>query len=669
MTAEHDPSYRPEIDGLRAVAILSVVFFHFGVPGFAGGFVGVDVFFVISGYLITRIIVREIERGSFSFVAFYERRARRLLPSLAVVLLATFVAGLFIMTPQDMADLSKSMAYALIFVANLFFADQGGYFDPSLDLAPLLHTWSLSVEEQFYIVWPLVLVLAGIAMPRRRRGLAIALFAASLAASVYLVVQKPLAAFYLPHTRIWELLAGCILALGAPRLGRGLSEAAAFLGLALIAVAIAAFDRNAEFPGLPALVPVAGAVLIIWSCENALPLAGRLLSAPPLVFIGLVSYAWYLWHWPVRVLYRYQVEHEPTLKEAAALIAVSFLLAVLCWRYIERPVRRNAWWRVRPHTLAAAGATSAVLILLAGAGYWTSGFVTRYPDIIQKFTPERLKEDTAAFKCPPMSVTRIVAGDVCRLWDAKDGAPGVLLWGDSHAGVMRGPFYELGRAANVTVSYVGRAACPPLIGAGRRRRYGGNENCSGLNAAVAELLKTRAFSDVVLVARWDYYAVGSGPGKSVALEQHYLQDAQSGPATLEENRAVVRRRLKETLDAIAAAGARAWIIMEAPFAGADVPHRLTRALMHGERPETLTGITAAEHSERRAFMSELVAGLPVRVIDPTPRFCDQGQCLVVADGAPLYFDDNHLSIYGARRLIPLLGDVFARGSSAASAGH
>jgi hypothetical protein len=293
--------------------------------------------------------------------------------------------------------------------------------------------------------------------------------------------------------------------------------------------------------------------------------------------------------------------------------------------------------------------------------------VTRFPASIQRFTPDYLKSEAAAFPCPPITADRIAAGDLCRLWDAQNRAPGILLWGDSHAGIMRGPFHDLARAADVSVTYVGRAACPPLIGAGRRRRYEGSENCAAINAAVGDLLKARQFSDVVLVARWDYYAVGSGPGKGAAPEQHYLRDAISSEGTLEENQAVMRRRLADTVDAITAAGARAWIFMETPYAGMNVPQRLSRTLVRGESATTLFGITVAEHRQRRAFMNALVAGLPLRIIDPAPAFCDEQRCRVVADGAPLYFDDNHLSVYGTRRLAPIIAAVFSSRRGTASA--
>lgn len=658
--------YRPDIDGLRAISIVSVVLYHFGVPYFEGGFVGVDVFFVISGFLITSIVLAEIRGGHFSFARFYERRARRLLPTLAVVLLATFVAALVIMTPQDLAEFSDSLIHVLIFAANFFFADRGGYFDPSLDLAPLLHTWSLAVEEQFYIVWPLIAVTCFRFAPKRPRLVSLVLLAVSFAANVFIVEQDPLAAFYLPHTRVWELLAGCCLAFGARPPGRRSGHAAGLAGLALILFAVFTFDETTVFPGTAAVLPVLGAVLVLWSGQSASSIANRVLSLPPLAFVGLVSYAWYLWHWPMISLFRYNFERDPSAIEIVALIVASFALAVLCWNFVEQPVRRGLWWKPRARTLGASLATTAMLAALATASYASNGFIWRYSDAMFDLTRERLTMRSADHKCPRVTAKMVDDGDLCRLWETHDDATGILLWGDSHAGALRSVFRDMAHATDVAVTYIGEAACPPLIDAGRNRSGGRPEACLSLNAAVGKLLQERRFGDVVLAARWDYYAIGKG--NAGTAKQHYLRDGQSTAPTLEENRAVMARGLRRTVEAIVASGARAWIVMEAPYAGFNVPNRAAHALMRGESEEEFFGLDAVEQKARAEFMTSLVAGLPVRVIDPSRSLCEGDRCLVFADGKPLYADDNHLSIYGADRLKPLLSDLFARHGDAAKLG-
>ncbi len=659
--ASHSP-YRPEIDGLRAISILAVVLHHFHVPMFGGGFVGVDVFFVISGYLITRIVVAEIEDGTFSFVRFYERRARRLLPTLTVVLAAVFLAALAIMTPQDMQEVSKSIVYALAFVANLYFAEQGGYFSPSLDAAPLLHTWSLAVEEQFYLAWPILCLLIHRVAPRRMLAAALALLGVSFAVSVVILAREPVAAFYYPHTRFWELLAGCVLALAVPAPRRAVTASVAgLLGLALIAISVVTYDDVMPFPGAAALVPVLGAALVIWSGGAATHgLAARALSWRPLVFVGLVSYAWYLWHWPLLVLYRYGAEREPTALEAGLLIAASFALAVLSWRYLEQPVRRGLWWKPRPFAVKTAAAAVAGLAIMAGAGYASQGFIAHYPAPMRDLTRKALTVRAKDRPCPRPSAERIAAGELCTVWDGGPAALAILLWGDSHASVLRPVLRDLAEATGTTVAFVGMPACPPLIGVGRNRHaLAAADLCADLNEAVAKRLRSGGFRDVILAARWNYYATGAA-GRHAAAEQHYLRDRETRAASLAENQAVLARNLAPTVAAITASGARAWLVMEAPFAGYDVPNRIARAMRRGDEPQTLETLESRTQSRRAAVMRTLVVDLPLRLIDPAEVLCDASRCRAAVKARPLYFDDNHLSVDGALTLAPLFAPVFAR---------
>ncbi len=652
--------YRADIDGLRAVSIIAVVLYHLGVPYFDGGFVGVDVFFVISGYLITRIILAEIRNGSFSFARFYERRVRRLLPTLVVMLLATFAVGFVIMTPQDLALLSKSMTYALAFVANLYFADQGGYFSPSMELAPLLHVWSLAVEEQFYIVWPLLLTLMLRYWPRGTLTMVVLLLLASFAANVILVAQKPLAAFYMPHTRAWELLVGCALALGIfPVPGRTASAFAGMFGLAMIAVAVFSFDSDTIFPGFAAILPTLGAFLVIWSGQSERTPAGSILSIPPLVFIGLVSYAWYIWHWPMIALFRYATERDLTGFEMAVLGSASFGLAALSWKYLEGPVRHGAWWKPPRRVWKAASVAPLPLIALASAGYTTGGFIKRHPEAMQELSREMLTKRAKDRRC-----ARVTPDEPCRLWDGDDENRHVLLWGDSHASALRSLFRDMAEATGVSVSFSGVAACPPLVGVGRNRSRGGrNESCMAMNEAVGRRLREMRFSDVVLVARWNYYLGGEAGDGRPAKDQKYLHDALVAGGSLDQNGDVIARGLRRTLDTIVESGARAWLVMEAPYAGYDVPNRVAREIMRGTPPQTLFGIDMADYERRSRLMQAIIAGTTARIIKPSDRLCERGRCLAVANGKPLYYDDDHVSIHGADRLAPLFSDLFVRDAS------
>lgn len=653
--------YRPDIDGLRAVAIIAVVLHHFNVPLFEGGFVGVDVFFVISGYLITQIILAGLGDGSFTFARFYERRARRLLPTLSVVLVATFLAAFVVMTPQDLEELSKSMAYTLLFAANLYFADQGGYFSPALEAAPLLHTWSLAVEEQFYLLWPAVLLLAARFGRGVVRAATLLLLVASFAASVAVLGEKPIAAFFYPHTRVWELLVGCMLAIGVPQGGPRLRAVAGVGGLAMILLSVGIYDARTPFPGAAALVPVLGAALIVWSGAGGPALApvSRLLAVRPMVFVGLVSYAWYLWHWPMLVLYRYAVERDVTSLETTALIAASFALAVASWRYLEQPVRHGLWWKPRRFALGSGAAVAAVLLATAGAGYASHGFIRRHPEAVQDLARAKLMRTDDEPSCPRATARDIADGRVCTIWSAGDAQRTILLWGDSHASVLRNLLRDLAQRADANVVLVTTPACPPLIGVGRYRAKAGHEACADMNNAVAKLLQRRTFSDVVLAARWNYYALGARGEGPPNGELHYIRDAMSGEASLEENRATLARNLTPTVAAVRASGARPWLVMEVPYVGYDVPNRLARSLIRGERDEAFYGVASVEEAKRAAFMQRLATGLPAKIIEPAKRLCAGERCLAAEGARALYFDDNHLSLAGAAYLEPLFAEVFA----------
>ncbi len=335
--------YRREIDGLRAIAVLPVILFHAGFTVFSGGFVGVDVFFVISGYLITTIILDEMERGEFSIVKFYERRARRILPVLFFVMLCSVIAAWFILPPSDMRDFSQSIVAVCIFASNILFWKKSGYFDTSTELTPLLHTWSLSVEEQFYVIFPLFLLLAW-KFGRRRILLTLGIVGlVSLGLAHWGSLRMPTAAFYLLPTRGWELLMGAFAAFylsnDANRpASRMRNESGATAGLVMIILAIFFYDKHTPFPGLYALVPTVGALLIILYANQA-TIVGRLIAKPALVGIGLISYSAYLWHQPLFAFSRHLGLTELDSSAFAGLIGATFMLAYLSWRFIEQPFR------------------------------------------------------------------------------------------------------------------------------------------------------------------------------------------------------------------------------------------------------------------------------------------------------------------------------------------
>ncbi|MEY2716820.1 MAG: hypothetical protein RIT24_3163 [Planctomycetota bacterium] len=376
--------YRREIDGLRAWAVLPVLLFHAGVPGFGGGFVGVDVFFVISGYLITGILLRDIAKGGFSIVHFLERRARRIIPALYVVLLACIPLGWFLMLPDEFENFGQGLFATVASCNNVLLLLTSGYWDLATEFKPLLHTWSLGVEEQFYFIFPWVLVLAF----RRKWLLPMLAIAAisSLILAEWTMSRSPSTAFFMLHTRAFELLAGSLLAYAefergevrthVHKFGRGLLT---ILGLALIAASVVFFDGSTRLPGVLSLIPVGGTMLVVWFAGETIP-GGRMLSHPLFVGFGLISYSLYLWHQPLLAFLRLSSAEPPTLGESSLAVALAFPLAWLSWRFVERPFRHSGGWsRNQVFAMAVLGG-----VALGGAGLAldrAGGVPERVPEI------------------------------------------------------------------------------------------------------------------------------------------------------------------------------------------------------------------------------------------------------------------------------------------------
>lgn len=355
--------YRRDVDGLRAIAVLFVIGFHYFPSAFPGGFVGVDVFFIISGFLITGLIRQDIAADRFSIAQFYGRRIRRIFPALILVLLVALGMGFLFMLPDAFRTLGLNVAASAGFVANIALWLQQDYFAQSAEFNPLLHIWSLGVEEQFYLVWPLILMM--LAVRRSAIPVAVGLAVLSFVVNVVQSGNDPVSAFFLPFSRFWELGAGAVLALLHARAGRPVLERewAGWVGLLLLAVAMVVIDRDRAFPGWWALLPVAGATLLIAAGENARP--NRVfLSQPALVYIGLISYPLYLWHWLLLVFARIiRFQKEPTVIMSVGLILAAGVLAHLTYRFVERPIRSAGRLSTKAVFLAAVLAVGGGLIV------------------------------------------------------------------------------------------------------------------------------------------------------------------------------------------------------------------------------------------------------------------------------------------------------------------
>jgi peptidoglycan/LPS O-acetylase OafA/YrhL len=506
--------YRPDIDGLRAVAILSVLAFHLSPWRVPGGFVGVDVFFVISGYLISAIVFSEIAGRRFSILAFYERRVRRIFPALFVMLIGVSAVIGFFLLPNELMDYAKSVIAATTSSANLYFSQHSGYFDTPMS-KPLLHTWSLAVEEQFYLLFPIfLLIIRRLFAQWLKQGVVILLFA-SLAASVATLYGNPTTAFYMPYTRAWELLLGTVIALGLfPRLTRvPVRNGVALLGIGMIGYSLLRYSPQTPFPGLAAVVPCAGSALIIGAGESGSTLVGKALSWRPIVFIGLISYSLYLWHWPMIILndlglsadFSSFVPHSWAFvvllqkSNKVAVVLASFVLATLSWRFVERPFRGYRLRIERRQLFAFSAAVMVALLLWAGAVIYARGFPWRFP---------HRAVEVASFRPPPDSLIgqlgdcMITEGNRTTVFETSQclqKAPGketYLLLGDSHAAALSDALRVSLPGSNVAVAAAW--GCSPSI-----HPDGSDRVCKQMMDFVFQkYLASNAIQVLLVEARW-----------------------------------------------------------------------------------------------------------------------------------------------------------------------
>jgi peptidoglycan/LPS O-acetylase OafA/YrhL len=455
------PAYRRDIDGLRTLAVLPVVLNHANVRGFSGGYVGVDIFFVISGFLITGILVRELEQGRYSLGEFYRRRVLRIFPALSVVLAICTVVAALVMLPAEMVRYARSLAATALFSSNILFLSESGYFDAASVSKPLLHTWSLAIEEQFYILWPLMLAAVGAHRPTAMKLSIATVSAISFVLAAIMVQQNASATFYLLPFRAWELGLGALLAVaGFGMRSRWINELLAAAGFAMILFAIARFDEATPFPGPAALLPCFGAALLI-ATGKARTLVGRLLSLEPVVFIGLISYSLYLWHWPVIVFARLALFVSPFDHVATvAQIAVCMILATLSWWLVERPFRVHAnRWTMR-QILGAGLAAMAAALLAAALIIGLRGMPGRYTAEQQALAGYLDLDSEQLYRRGTCFRTHDDVTVTPSCLERRTDRPAILLLGDSHAAHLAPGL--LARSAQVELLQANIVGCRPL---------------------------------------------------------------------------------------------------------------------------------------------------------------------------------------------------------------
>ena len=632
------------------------------MPGFGGGYVGVDVFFVISGFLITQLLLHDLETGRFSIASFYERRIRRIFPALFALMAVVTLAATWLLLPQDLAAFGRSAVATSLFFSNVEFWQHAGYFARAAEETPLLHTWSLAVEEQFYIFFPLFLWACHRGGRRRTVILTATIAVVSLALSLWTVPRDRDTAFYLAHTRAWELALGALLAMHvfAPPHSARARHAAGIAGLALIAVAVHLYSSATPFPGAAALLPCLGTAAIIWAGTGGHHAAGDLLACRPLVLVGLVSYSLYLWHWPLLAFAGYVSLGEPSAWLTALALLAATIAAVLSWRYVERPFRGRSGLFTRPDLFRAAGLSMSLMIAFGVAAYASDGWPGRLSPEVQRLVAGR--DDHAPLDAPCWNVTpaAVSAGRLCRTGTAT-GAPSFLVWGDSHARVLSDAIGTAAAARGRAGLMASRSACAPLLDV-RRSDLSERRQCMEFNRAVLDFaIASPGLTDVILIGRWALLAEGTRylheRGETV-----YLSDSHSTARSIEENRQVFERALAAVVAELTAARKHVWIIGPVPEVGWDVPDTLARGERFGEPVEIAP--TRAEFDARQAnvlaSLARIAATYGATLLPLHDRLCDEARCAVVADdGTPLYFDSHHLSRAGVRTMAPVSEAIFA----------
>jgi peptidoglycan/LPS O-acetylase OafA/YrhL len=637
----HLLSYRPDIDGLRAVAVLSVVAFHAGIPAFRGGFTGVDIFFVLSGYLISGIIIRALETGTFSFRDFYARRINRIFPALIIMLLGTFVLGWYLLFRSEFLNLGKHIAAGATFLSNAALVQESGYFDIAAARKPLLNLWSLAIEEQFYLIWPLLLVVCWRFRPRFFLPALLIGLGSYLLAMIAAYTEHSATSFFLPFTRLWELVAGFALFTmeappGEPRRVEP-ANARAWIGLALIAISIFFISQSVDWPGIWTLIPVAGTVILV-SAGPASWVSRNLLSRTPMVWIGLISYPLYLWHWPLLSFARIiENGHENRFLLGSALV-LSFVLAFLTYKLIEFPIRARASGRgTRAILLVGLLALVGVAGGMAGRGKISTRLDSPGIRAIQSAIGDWGYPGGGKDMLGRMHVN-IIAGN-------RDT---VLFAGDSHMEQYWPRMDTLIRGSAGTLPtaiFLTERACPTLPGVGRKDVPA----CSTLYETIMERAKSPSVRGVVLTSYWSdffqrnlLYRLGDDERNPIGLSEPVTDS--------------IFANFERDISHLVASGKKVFVVLTIPIGGNsefDPKSWLPGRLDANDKPRIIPDISLADYRRReepvlrRVRISASRAGAVV--LDPVRYMCSTTSCATIdAAGDPLYMDARHLRASVAR---------------------
>jgi peptidoglycan/LPS O-acetylase OafA/YrhL len=646
-------TYRPEIDGLRALAVIPVILFHAGFELFSGGFVGVDVFFVISGYLITTILIQDLNSQKFSFISFYERRARRILPALFFVMLVCIPFAWLWMLPSQMKDFSQSLVATSLFASNILFWRESGYFAAASEEKPLLHTWSLAVEEQYYLLFPLFFFLAWRFEKNRVLWIVVIIAVMSFLLSEWGWRNQPIANFYLAPTRAWELLSGSIAAFILQQSTLRKNNLYALIGLIAILLSIFIYDHNTPVPSIYALAPVLGTMLVVLFADQK-TIVGRLLGTRAIVAIGLISYSAYLWHQPLFAFAKLRLDESPTSSLMIALSFASFVLAYLTWRYIETPCRYQV---TKPLFISLTLIPLFVVTGVGITGHISNGFQNRIPGW-SELAKVPTVNTTFCHNDGRRTLQQQLDNDYCLL---GEGYVEFAIIGDSHAGALFDAAHDLLTTKGASAIAVSGAFCAPLLNG-----FEAGRNCrETIETAMLHAMSSKTISTVILAAEWANYTNGYRRNN----KPRNWTDNQGRAVTPLDNIAIFSRSFEETINQFSNSNKQIIIVMPVPeFRYSPYNFVGKWALLNASDISTATRVLpkmkVIDYEKRNKNVIKQfnkTQSNNVKYVEVSDLFCHKGICSPVSkDGDLLYSDDNHVNYHGAKLIMQRVLKVIDR---------
>ncbi|MBO7921687.1 acyltransferase [Alteromonas sp. K632G] len=592
--------------------------------GLSGGFIGVDVFFVISGYLITSLLVRDLTKGDFSLTAFYAKRIRRLYPALVFTLLITLLGGYFIFMPDEFKELGQSAVSVVTYLSNIFFWLKSDYFDGPSELKPLLHTWSLAVEEQFYIIFPLIMILV-FKLHKKFRNLALfALLVLSLiACTLYVHIDNSAAFFFMPF-RIWEFLTGAMCTLVIRLVVKNtIREIIALIGLLLIALSVVLIDESMLFPGVSAIPVCLGTALVI-AFNNNDTYISRFLAAKPIVFIGKISYSTYLIHWPLVVFYTYYIIREINLVEKITLVFLSFVFGYIIYSTIENRFRKG---KITPKesktTFMYTVAFSVFVACIGGLIHLQDGFKQRFAinEVVSEERPVFRAFSGKCFLSTDESYEKW-SGDNCFIGAKEARNHNTLLWGDSHANHLVYGIYNQKERIESNILLFANAGCPPIVDAQPNNR----PNCAQNNSNVIKIIESHHINHVILASNWQY-AVAQG----VKLD-----------------------KLVDTIKTLKESNVKVSLINQLPIYPINNPEYLILRLSNGKPFDEDWHLKPSKGQKTTEKVSNILKATNIPAIDSMATFCKHSKCKIIDKGSLMVKDAGHLSRSGSDYFISSL---------------